>query len=69
MKPSLAAHVSNLCRELLQARNDLPEFTARAEEMIGVLKEHVALLRTIERRRVNNKSMYVHSHSQEGTVQ
>ena len=60
MKPSLAAHVSNLCRELVQARNDLPEFTARAEEMIGVLKEHIELLRAIERRRVNNKSVYVH---------
>ena len=60
MKPSLPVHVSNLCRELVQARNDLPEFTARTEEMIGVLKEHLALLQTIERRRVSNKSIYVH---------
>jgi len=68
MKPSLPVHVSNLCRELLQARNDLPEFTARAEEMIGVLKGHLDLQRTIERRRVNNKSIYVHSCSRENTV-
>jgi|HubBroStandDraft_4_1064222.scaffolds.fasta_scaffold2231758_2 hypothetical protein len=68
MKPSLAGHVSNLCRELVQARNDLPEFTARTEEMIGVLKEHLALLQTIERRRANNKSMYVHPHGRENTV-
>jgi hypothetical protein len=68
MKPSLPAHVSNLCRELVQARNDLPEFTARAEEMIGVLKEHLALLQTIERRRINNKSIYVHSRSRENVI-
>jgi hypothetical protein len=68
MKPSLAAHVSNLCRELVQARNDLPEFSARTEEMIVVLKEHVALLRTIERRRVHNKPIYVHRGG-ENTIQ
>ena len=61
MKPSLPAHVSNLCRELVQARNDLTEFTARAEEMISVLKEHIHVLKLIERRRVSDKSVYVHS--------
>jgi hypothetical protein len=61
MRPSLPAHVSNLCRELLQARNDLTEFTARAEEMIEVLKEHIDVLRAIEHRRINRKSIFVHS--------
>jgi len=59
MKPSLPAHVSNLCRELVQARNDLTEFTARAEEMIGVLKEHIHLLQILERRRATNKPIYI----------
>ena len=68
MKPSLPAHVSNLCRELLQARNDLTEFTARAEEMIGVLKEHMDVLRAIERRRISSKSIFVHSRSREDTI-
>ena len=68
MKPSLPAHVSNLCRELLQARSDLTEFTARAEEMIEVLKEHIDVLRAIERRRINRKSIYVRSRSREDTI-
>lgn len=68
MKPSLPAHVSNLCRELVQARNDVAEFTARAEEMIGVLKEHIELLQAIERRRINHKSIYVHLHRRENTI-
>lgn len=68
MKPSLPAHVSNLCRELVQARNDLTEFTARAEEMMGVLKEHIELLQLLERRRANSKSMYVLPRGRENTI-
>ena len=68
MKPSLPAHVSNLCRELVQAQNDLIEFTARAEEMMGVLKEHIELLQILERRRSNSKSMYVLPRGRESTI-
>ena len=68
MKPSLPAHISNLCGELLQARNDITEFTARTEEMITVLKEHIRLLRLLERRRTNRKSLYVDSSGRENTI-
>jgi hypothetical protein len=68
MKPSLPAHISNLCRELVQARNDLTEFKARAEEMIGVLEEHIHLLELLERRRLSKKSIYVEPRGGENTI-
>ena len=68
MKPSLPAHISNLCRELVQARNDLTEFKARAHEMIAVLEEHIHLLHLLDRRSASKQSTYVESHGRENTI-
>ncbi len=68
MKPSLPAHVSNLCRELVQARNDLTEFKARAQEMFGVLEEHIHLLELLERRSASKQSVYVEARDREHTI-
>ncbi len=52
----------------MQARNDLTEFKARAQEMIGVLEEHIHLLELLERRSASKQSVFVEARDRENTI-